>query len=205
MIDPVSAILGFVVQPILTELGKAALEDYVKDFFKDWIKDVQGLAKKPFAKDAVRDALKEFRIFFEQELERSGLDKKQIQQYLQPLKQQFIEQPPVRQVLGRAFQENCRVLDTAILDHSWQTLTLQRWVRRNLPTLTRILPSNFFKEQPTPSLPDAFSWERVAENYLASIKSIREQNAELREILDRQKLDSINQFLEAIAPIPVGF
>jgi hypothetical protein len=57
MIDPVSASLGwFLVPPILTELGKAALDDYVKDFFKDWIKDVEGLAKKPFAKDAVRDA-----------------------------------------------------------------------------------------------------------------------------------------------------
>ena len=61
MINRVSASLGWLlVQPILTELAKAALDDYVKDFFKDWIKDVEGLAKKPFAKDAVRDALKSF-------------------------------------------------------------------------------------------------------------------------------------------------
>jgi len=206
MIETISAILELVVQPILTGLGIATLEDYVKDFGKDWIKDVEGLAKKPFAKDAVRDALKDFRIFFEQELERSGLDKKQIQQYLQPLKQQFIEQPPVRQVLGSAFLGNCRVLDTAIfLDKSWQTLTLQHPVRRNLPTLTRIVPSNLFKDQPTPSLPHAFSWERVTEKYLERVKLIRQQNAELREFLDSQKLDSINQSLEAIAPIPVGF
>ncbi|MEG4279178.1 NACHT domain-containing protein [Microcoleus sp. MON1_C1] len=206
MIETFSAILEWVVQPILTGLGIATLEDYVKDFFKDRIKDVEGLAKKPFAKDAVRDALKDFRIFFEQELERSGLDKKQIQQYLQPLKQQFIEQPPVRQVLGSAFQGNCRVLDTAIfLDQSWQTLTLQHPVRRNLPTFTRIVPSNLFKDQPTPSLPHAFSWERVTEKYLESVKLIRQQNAELREFLDSQKLDSINQSLEAIARVPVGF
>ncbi len=206
MIETVSAILEWVVQPILTGLGIATLEDYVKDFFKDRIKDVEGLAKKPFAKDAVRDALKDFRIFLEQELERSGLDKKQIQQYLQPLKQQFIEQPPVRQVLGSAFLGNCRVLDTAIfLYQSWQTLTLQHPARRNLPTFTRIVPSNLFKEQPTPSLPHAFSWERVTEKYLESVKLIRQQNAELREFLDSQKLDSINQSLEAIAPIPVGF
>jgi len=206
MIETFSAILEWVVQPILTGLGTATLEDYVKDFGKDWIKDVEGLAKKPFAKDAVRDALKDFRIFLEQELERSGLDKKQIQQYLQPLKQQFIEQPPVRQVLGSAFLGNCRVLDTAIfLDQSWQTLTLQHPVRRNLPTFTRIVPSNLFKHQPTPSLPHAFSWERVTEKYLESVKLIRQQNAELREFLDSQKLDSINQSLEAIAPIPVDF
>ncbi|MEG5001733.1 NACHT domain-containing protein [Microcoleus sp. B4-D4] len=206
MIETVITILEWVVPPILTGLGIATLEDYVKDFFKDWIKDVEGLAKKPFAKDAVRDALKDFRIFLEQELERSGLDKKQIQQYLQPLKQQFIEQPPVLQVLGSAFQGNCRVLDTAIfLDQSWQTLTLQHPVRRNLPTFTRIVPSNLFKDQPTPSLPHAFSWERVTEKYLASVKLIRQQNAELREFLDSQNIDSINQSLEAIAPIPVGF
>src|SRR4028118_1063296 len=131
MIDPVSASLGWLlVQPILTELAKAALDDYVKDFFKDCIKDVEGLAKKPFAQNAVRDALRSFIILFEQELERSQLDKKQIQQYLQPLKQ-FIEQPPVRQVLGSAFQGSCGVLNTAILDQSWQTLTLQHPLRRN--------------------------------------------------------------------------
>src|SRR4028119_1015553 len=164
MVDPVSAgLVWLLVQPILTELAKAALEDYVKDFFKDCIKeDVEGLAKKPFAQNAVREAIKYFTQCFEQELQRSQLDKKQIQQYLPPLKQ-FIKQPPVRQVLGSAFQGNCRVLDTAILAQSWQTLTLQRWVRRNLPTLTRILPSNFFNERPVASLPDAFSWERVAE------------------------------------------
>ena len=205
MVDPVSAgLVWLLVDPILTELGKATLEDYVKDFLKDCIKDVEGLAKKPFAKDAVRDALKSFIILFEQELERSHLDKKQIQQYLQPLKQ-FIKQPPVRQVLGSALQANCRVLDTAILAQSWQTLTLQHPVRRNLPTLTRIVPSHLLKEQPTASLPDAFNWERVAKKYLASVKLIIQQNAELREILKSQNLDSINQSLEAIAPIPVGF
>ncbi|MEG5042594.1 MULTISPECIES: NACHT domain-containing protein [unclassified Microcoleus] len=204
MIETVSVILGLLVQPILTELAKAALDDYVKDFFKGCIKDVEALAKKPWAKNAVRDALKSFIIFFGQELERSQLDKKQIEQYLQPLKQ-FIKQPPVRQVLGSAFQANCLFLDTAILAQSWQTLTLQHPVRRNLPTFTRIVPSNLFKDQPTPSLPHAFSWERVTEKYLESVKLIRQQNAELREFLDSQKLDSINQSLEAIAPIPVGF
>ena len=179
MVDPVSASLGWLlVQPILTELAKAALDDYVKDFFKDCIKDVEGLAKKPFAQNAVREAIKYFTQCFEQELQRSQLDKKQIQQYLEPFKQ-FIKQPPVRQVLGSPFQANCRVLDTAILYQSWQTLTLQHPVRRNLPTLTRIVPSNFFNERPVASLPDAFSWEQVAENYLASVKLIIQQNAEL--------------------------
>ena len=205
MVDPVSAGLGWLlVGPILQELVKAALDDYVKDFFKGFIKDVEGLAKKPFAQNAVRDALKAFIILFEQELERSGLDKKQIQQYLQPLKQ-FIKQSPVRQVLGSAFQANCLVLNTAILAQSWQNLTLQHPVRQNLPTFTRIVPSNFFNERPVASLPDAFSWERVAEKYRASVKSIKEQNAELREILNSQKLDTINQALETMAPISAGF
>jgi HEAT repeat protein len=205
MVDPVSASLGWLlVPPILTELGKAALDDYVKDFFKGFIKDVEGLAKKPFAQNAVREAIKYFIQCFEQELLRSGLDKKQIGQYLQPLKQ-FVKQPPVRQVLGSAFQRNCQVLNTAILADSWQTLTLQHPLRRNLPTLTRIVPSNLLKEQPTPSLPDAFSWERVAENYLASVKLIIQQNAELREILNAQNVDGILGRLTDSGPIPADF
>ena len=205
MIDPVSASLGWLlVPPILTELGKAALDDYVKDFFKDCIKDVEELAKKPFAQNAVFGALKDFLILFEQELERSGLDKKQIGQYLQPLKQ-FVKQPPVQQVLGSAFQRNCLVLNTAILAQSWQTLTLQHPLRRNLPTLTRIVPSNLLKEQPTPSLPHAFSWEGVAEKYLASVKLIIQQNAELREILNAENLDGILGDLTDSDAIPADF
>jgi predicted NACHT family NTPase len=192
------------VGPILQDLAKAALDDYVTDFFKDCIKDVEGLAKKPFAQNAVREAIKYFTQCFEQELQRSQLDKKQIQQYLEPLKQ-FIKQPPVRQVLGSAFQGNCRVLNTAILAQSWQTLTLQHRVRRNLPTLTRILPSHLLKGQQTASLPDAFSWERVAENYLASVKLIIQQNAELREILNAQNLDGILGRLTDSGPIPADF
>src|SRR4028118_1640142 len=117
MVDPVSAGLGLgwlLVGPILQDLAKAALDDYVTDFFKDCIKDVEGIAKKPFAQNAVRDAIKYFTQCFEQELLRSGLDKKQIGQYLQPLKQ-FVKQPPVPQLLGTAFQRNCQVLNTAIL------------------------------------------------------------------------------------------
>ncbi|MEG4109195.1 HEAT repeat domain-containing protein [Microcoleus sp. S13_C5] len=207
MVDPVSAGLGLgwlLVGPILQDLAKAALDDYVKDFFKDCIKDVEGLAKKPFAQNAVREAIKYFTQCFEQELQRSQLDKKQIQQYLQPLKQ-FIKQPPVRQVLGNAFQRNCRVLNTAILADSWQTLILQHPLRRNLPTFTRIVPSNLLKEQPTASLPDAFSWERVAEKYLASVKLIIQQNAELREILNAQNLDGILGRLTDSSPISADF
>ena len=205
MIDPVSAGLVWVLMsPILTELGKAALDDYVKDFFKDCIKDVEGLAKKPFAQNAVRDALQDFIQSFGEELERSHLDKKQIKQYLQPLKQ-FIKQPPVRQALGSAFQANCRVLDTAVLANSWQSLTLQHPVRRHLPTFTQIVPSNLFKERSVASLPDAFSWEKVAEKYLKSVKLIIQQNAELREILNSQNLDSINQAVKNNAPIPAEF
>jgi len=205
MVDPVSATLGWLlVGPILQELAKAALEDYVKDFFKGFIKDVEGLAKKPFAQNAVLGALKDFLIGFEEELERSGLDKKQIRQYLQPLKQ-FVKQPPVPQVLGSAFQRNCRLLNTAILADSWQTLTLQHPLRRNLPTLTRIVPSNLLKDRPTPSLPAAFSWEGVAEKYLASVKLIIQENAELREILNVQNLDGILGRLTDSDAIPADF
>jgi|GEM_PF-901695 HEAT repeat protein len=205
MVDPVSAgLVWLLVGPILQDLAKAALEDYVTDFFKDSIKDVEGLAKKPFAQNAVIGALKDFLILFEEELERSGLDKKQIRQYLQPLKQ-FVKQPPVPQVLGSAFHRNCQVLNTAILADSWQTLTLQHPLRRNLPTLTRIVPSNLLKEQPSPSLPPAFSWERVAEKYLASVKLIIQQNAELREILNAENLDGILEPLTDSDAIPADF
>ncbi|WP_445246313.1 NACHT domain-containing protein [Microcoleus sp. OTE_8_concoct_300] len=207
MVDPVSAGLGLgwlLVGPILQDLAKAALDDYVKDFFKDCIKDVEGLAKKPFAQNAVREAIKYFTQCFEQELQRSHLDKKQMQQYLQPLRQ-FLKQPDVRQVLGTAFQANCKYLDTGILALHWQNLRLQHPVRQNLPTFTRIVPANFLQEQPVSSLPDTFSWEQVAEKYLKSVKLIIQHNAELRQILNTNQFASMERSLARIAPIPAKF
>src|SRR4028119_1161168 len=205
MVDPVSATLGWLlVGPILQELAKAALDDYVKDFFKDCIKDVEGLAKKPFAQNAVREAIKYFTQCFEQELQRSHLNKKQIQQYLQPL-HQFLQQPDVRQVLGTAFQGNCKYLNTGILAQHWQNLRLQHWVRQNFPTFTLIVPANLFQGKVVSSLPDTFSWEQVVENYLKSVKSIREQNAELRQILDTNLSESMERSIARMAPIPAEF
>ncbi len=199
-----AGLVWVLVSPILTELGKAALDDYIKDFFKDCIKDIQGLANKPFAQNAVRDALKSFIILFEQELERSHLNKTQIKQYQQPLKQ-FLKQPPVRQALGSAFQANCRVLNTAILAQSWQNFTLQHPVRRHLPTFAKILPAHLLQERSVASLPDTFNWEQVADKYLKSVKLIIQQNTELREILNSQNLDHINLALRNNAPIPAEF
>jgi predicted NACHT family NTPase len=205
MVDPVSAGLGLLVVPMVQELAKAALEDYVKDFFKGFIKDVEGIAKKPFAQNAVREAIKYFIQCFEQELQRSHLDKKQIEQYLQPLRQ-FLKQPDVRQVLGTAFQGNCKYLDTGILAQHWQNLRLPHFVRREAPTLTRIfLPANIFQEKPVASLPDTFSWEQVAEKYLKSVKLIIQQNAELRQILNTNQFASMERSLATIAPIPAEF
>lgn len=104
-----AGLVWVLVSPILTELGKAALDDYVKDFFKGCIKDVEGLANKPFAQNAVRDALKSFIILFEQELGRSYLDKKQSQQYLQPLKQ-FIKTETLELVRDRAQNDRDPIL-----------------------------------------------------------------------------------------------
>ena len=204
MVDPVSAGLGLLVVAMVQELTKAALEDYVKDFFKGFIKDVEGLAKKPFAQNAVREAIKYFTQCFEQELQRAHLDKKQIQQYLQPLRQ-FLKQPDVRQVLGTAFQDTRKYLDTGILAQHWQNLRLQHPVRQNLPTFTRIVPANIFQGKPVSPLPDTFSWEQVAEKYLKSVKLIIQQNAELRQILDTNLSASMERSLAAIAPIMAEF
>ena len=114
VIGAVTVAASWLVQAFLPSMAKEAVKDYVKDFFKGWIKGAEELAKKPFAQNAVREALNAFIESFEQELKQLNLDKRQMQQYLQPLKQQFIKQPPVLQVLGSAFQGNCRYLDTAI-------------------------------------------------------------------------------------------
>jgi len=99
----VYTVAGFVFTEVLAPLAKSALEDYVKDFFKDSIKDFTGLFQKDTLQTVVGKALKEFLQLVQQELEDAEVCEEQLKQYIKPLNQ-FINNKPVKELLGSAFQ-----------------------------------------------------------------------------------------------------
>ncbi|NEO58267.1 MAG: NACHT domain-containing protein [Okeania sp. SIO3B5] len=160
----VTQAVGFVFKPILEDLAKDAAKDYAKDFFKSSIGNVfKGLNRVPLQK-ATGKAIKEFLELVQQELEDADLDEAQLKQYIKPLKL-FIKNPDVAEILGSAFQNEIKVLDTKIL------ATIGKEIY--------------------PSLPNNFNWGRVGKLYLKKAKAIRIESDELRKILDSENLEKL--------------
>jgi HEAT repeats/NACHT domain len=147
---------GLVVKPILEEFAKDTGKDFAKDFFKDALKKVIHLPEPNILKEAYGKALKEFLQLMEQELINANCREEQIREYIQPLKQ-FVQREDVAATLGRAFELECRSIDTPIITQAWQDLT-------------------------APSLPEGFSWEFVSQSYIRAVKKIINESEKLRSI-----------------------
>jgi predicted NACHT family NTPase len=152
----VAKTVGLVAQPILEEFAKDTGRDFAKDFFKDALKKVIRLPEADILKEAYGKALKEFLQLMEQELVNANCQEEQIQEYIQPLKQ-FVLLENVAAALGNAFELDCKLIDTPILNQAWQDLT-------------------------APSLPEDFDWELVSKLYIRAIKKLINESEKLRSI-----------------------
>ncbi len=183
----VTQVFGFAFKNVLVKLATAALEDYVKDFFKGSIKDLVDLAKEKPLKVTFGQALKEFLGLVQQKLEDADVDDTELEQYAHSL-DQFVRDSAVLENLGKPFQKalgntfpaDSQSLDTAILAQTWNNLSL------------KILPKNF-------------DWERVAKQYQKKIDSILRESKELQELFNAENLGRMRNALEELAPISPDF
>ncbi|MBE9130105.1 NACHT domain-containing protein, partial [Coleofasciculus sp. LEGE 07081] len=171
----VTSAVGLVFKPILEDLAKDATKDWAKDLMKDSLKNVLRLPSKEPVDIAAGKALTEFLKLVQDELEEANLSDKEIKEYTKPLKQ-FIHNKAVKAILGSAFNEDCQVLDTAILAKTWNELNLL-------------------------SLPEEFDWNPVTKRYLKKVKAIIRESEELRAILDSQRLETIAENTAELAGI----
>ncbi|MBD2577375.1 HEAT repeat domain-containing protein [Oscillatoria sp. FACHB-1406] len=207
MLDPITLAVG----AIIADLGKGAIEDYVKDFFKDRIKDAESLAAKPFAKDAVKEAMGAFCTAFLEELQRQGLQGDTFSHYKKPLSK-FIRLKPVCQALSRVFPPKSSRLDLKVLRESWAEL-------KNAPSPSisrRIAPQKLQEKAPllfrdlnpkpeVPALPEGFNWQNVERQYRDRVEAIVFKNRELREQLDSDNRLTVAKNSRATAGIIPSF
>lgn len=175
----VTQAIGFVFKPILEDLAKDAAKDWAKDLFKDSLKNVIRLPEKEPLDIAAGKALKEFLQLIQDELEEAELTDEQLKDYIKPFKQ-FIKDKSVQEILGSAFKDECKSLDTKTLDKIWYQLNLS-------------------------SLPEDFNWERIGKKYLKKAKAIVRDSDDLRAILDSQNIEAIQENTKELTGIVPEF
>ncbi len=172
--------LAGLAKEVLWPLLKGSLEDYTKDFFKDCIADVVGLASQEPVQKATAEALKRFVELVEDELTFLDLSGAEIRdRYEIPLRQ-LVKDAAVQAVLGKAFEPDCRQIEAEQLAARWQALELA-------------------------ALPVEFEWTRIGQEYVRSVKGILRSSADLRELLALHNQEAMRQGIEALVGIEPDF
>ncbi|NET60390.1 MAG: NACHT domain-containing protein [Symploca sp. SIO2E6] len=178
----VSLVKDLVFKTVLLGLGigKGALELYIKDFFKNCIKEgVESVTGGVLTK-VLYEALQQFLKIVEEELEFCNLSGAEIRDgYEMPIGQ-FIQNQEVKPLLGQAFAKDCRAIDGKKLGAIW---------RQNY----------------SPAMPTEFDWDGVAKEYLKAVKRIIKQSPELKAILELEIQESIEKNTQEIAGISPDF
>ena len=178
---------GFIFQKIVGELAKSALEDCVKDFFKDSIKDLVGLAKEKPLKVAFGKGITEFLYIVQGELEDAEIDNVSILQYQDSL-EKFVQDKSVLETLGQPFSKALGTISTTDGDFFDIGLLAQKWNDLNLQRL-----------------PDEFNWQKIGKRYTKKVTAIVRESDELRKLLDSENLAGIRTSLEQSLPISPDF
>jgi len=180
-------ITDLVFKEVLLELGKGALEDYVQDFFKDFIKARVTPDESQALKKASGEALQQFLRIAADELIRCRLSDTEIKNGYKRNIAKFIRHEQVKPLLGQAFAQDCPAIEGKQLEAIWQ-------------------------EHYAPVMPSKFDWEQVAYLYTREVKRIIKQSSELRDILQLEILENLQQDtqviqeqIQALAPIPPDF
>jgi hypothetical protein len=147
--------VGFVFKTLLEELAQENLEEHTKTFFQEGIEDWRGLGKQEQLEITLGQALREFLLLVQQELEDADCSQEERQQYTESLRQ-FLHDKTVLVKLGMPFQSG--VLDADKLEHSWQELNLL-------------------------ALPDEFDWKGIAKRYKKKVDAILRESKELLAVL----------------------
>ncbi|MEP0871489.1 hypothetical protein NDA01_16895 [Trichocoleus desertorum AS-A10] len=169
---------GFVFGQVL-KLGQGALEDYTKDFFKDWMGEGVMLAERAFVQQRVGEAVGKFLQLIVEELDFRDVSPIDIRDHYEREIEQFIRNDQVKPILGRAFEKGCKAIDAEALAGIWQ--------------------QSKFKQQPFPDMPDEFDWKGVADQYVREVRKIIKASPELRDVLQTETLEAIERSNEAIA------
>ncbi len=108
-----------------------------------------------------------------------GLTEEQLQGWIPQVKE-FTRSDGLQQALRQLFTESESRVDPSLLARSWEQF-------------------------PGPPLPEGFSWQRIAGRFTRAVRSLREQDAELRDILNAQAAVEISRAVRQQAGLAPDF
>ncbi|NEQ70544.1 MAG: NACHT domain-containing protein [Symploca sp. SIO2D2] len=171
--------LGKLVLEQVLNLGKSALEDYVKDFFKNSIQSGVTRVKAEELKKPMAEAVGYFIKRFIKELQINDVPDSSINHYYKAAVKKFVQDKAVRPILGEAFGKDCKQINYSELQRLWtQYAQDTKW---QFPA-------------------DEFDWSGVAKEYRFEVKGIIKANPELRSLLETELLEEIAQNTAQISP-----
>jgi energy-coupling factor transporter ATP-binding protein EcfA2 len=166
------------------KLAQGALEDYVKDFFKDCIKNGVALAKPSALKQPVQEAIGLFIKRFVKELQMNDVPDTSIEHHYKSVIKRFVRDKAVLPILGKAFEKDCKKIDYDRLQDIWtETYQDDGWQ----------FPS------------EEFDWRSVAKEYVHEVKNIIKATPELRSLLEIGLQEETAETLKQIAGLQVKF
>ena len=171
--------LGRLVLKQVLNLGKSALEDYVKDFFKNCLSSSITQLNSAFLKKPMAEAIGFFIRRFVKELQFNDVPETSIEHHYNGTIKRFVQNKAVRPILGKAFEKGCKQIDYQQLEDIW----IQQYQKTGW---------QFPLED--------FDWRGVAKEYVVEVKGIIKANAELRSLLEAELLEEIAQNTSQISP-----
>ncbi|MEH2427138.1 MAG: HEAT repeat domain-containing protein [Nostoc sp.] len=172
---------GFVFKTLLEKLAREDLKKYTQNFFAQILRNFPsdiGIRQKERLEIVFGQALKEFLLQVQQQLEDAELSEAELKQYINSL-QQFIHQEAALLELGKPFLPDA-IPDADTLAAIWDELKLR-------------------------PLPADFNWQSLTRRYTKKVKAILRESDELDFILDAQNIAVIQQNIEKIAGIVPDF
>jgi len=175
--------VGFLFTPVMQkfaeDLGKDLLKDILKDVIKDLPDNILKLLEKEEIDKAVGKAIKEFLEIIQQELIIAELSEDEVKQYNSSFTK-FLRIDKVKEILGIAFNPECKSIDTQTLEKIWY-------------------------EQNLLKLPEDFDWRRLNRPYINKVKAIIRESDKLREAFNSYQLEKTADNIQEIVGVTTDF
>jgi hypothetical protein len=176
----VSQAVGFLFRPVLEDLAKDVAKDAAKNYVQRCFGSVFSvLYREPLTKATGR-ALKELLELIQNEMLDADLGEEEVAAF-NPEMKQFIRREEVRDAVNGLFLDPDYHLDPAALATAWAAVKTGK------------------------TLPEGFSWQRVAKRFARKVKEIRRASSELQATFESLAAERMSGDIHELADLPPGF
>ena len=170
----------FLFKPILEDLAKDVAKDAAKSYVGQCFKNVFSVIHREPLSKATGLALKELLELIQNELLDADLTDEQIEYWVDDVRR-FTRHDDLKAALAELFLDPDYQLDPALFARTWQKIVAQN------------------------TLPEDFSWERIAKRFARAVRNIRHSTGELKETFESLAKAGDSAALKELAGLPPDF